>query len=171
MSKAAAFPKPSSQRAEPMDTTGDHDDLDDQDWGDWKPTEPEPTQEEKEERFAEAQDYENYGRNRVQSSQSEWPPYVDTTNTPWRIQEASADKIPPSQAPETEHVDPGQARSLSPRGSIGISMDRKRQAEEETPWRKPRHHVYGYRQRDPDAEAEILHELDGFERWSNWSED
>ena len=30
MSKAAAFPKPSSQRAEPMDTTGDQNDLDDQ---------------------------------------------------------------------------------------------------------------------------------------------
>ena len=53
-------------------------------------------------------------------------------------------------------------------------MDRKRQAEElpawsaeskeaPTPWRKPRHHVYGYRQRDYAAEAEILKEQEDWQ--------
>ena len=73
-------------------------------------------------------------------------------------------------------MDPGKAQNLSPRGSVEISIDRKRPAEElpeweakrrdsPTPGRKPRHHVFGYRERDPVAEAEILHETDGFARW------
>ena len=61
-----------------------------------------------------------------------------------------------------------KSKPVTTRISRGIDGP-KRQAEElptwnpeskeaSTPWRKPRHHVYGYRQRDYAAEAEILKE-------------
>ena len=105
-----------------------------------------------------------------------WTPYADTSasaggdaGTPWRNQEGSANQISTSQAPKVEQVDPGSHQGPTPRGSVEVSIDRKRQAEElpqwtpeskevSMPWRKPRRHVYGYRQRDYAAEAEILKE-------------
>ena len=162
MPKSAAFPKPSSRQVD----SEDYEDQEDQGWGSWQPADApwppyRPTQKENEDRFDEARRYEEPDSTHDPSLDAQWPSYVDTPDMPWRRQQDVADRIPPSQAPNIKQVDPGQSSGL-PRGSVSVSMKRQAEGEEETPHRRP--HVYGYRQRDREAEAKILHEMDGWNR-------